>query len=213
MADGLGEADSADRACGTDRARGADRAYGIGGGPIRRVSVVGVPGSGKTTFGGRLAAVLAVPIVELDAIIHQAGWNDLALAEFRSRVTEAIAGESWVVDGNYPNVLDLVWARADTVIWLDPPRRVAMRRVIARTLRRALTRQQLWNGNREPLTNFYRWDPELNIIRWTWVKYPEYAVGYRRAMDHPAHDRLRFIRLATARQGKELIGALRRAGA
>ena len=38
-----------------------------------------------------------------------------------------------------------------------------------RTIRRAVTREQLWNGNREPLRNFTRWAPEENIIRWTWV--------------------------------------------
>jgi hypothetical protein len=82
----------------------------------------------------------------------------------------AVAAPAWVVDGNYSVVRDLVWDRADAVVWLDLPRRLVMRRVILRTLRRAVTREALWNGNREPMTNFSRLDPKVDIIRWTWVR-------------------------------------------
>lgn len=164
---------------------------------MRRISIVGVPGSGKTTIGRQLAASLDVPFVELDAIFHQPGWEALPRDLFRERVSEALDAGGWVVDGNYSAVKDLVWQRADTVVWLDLPRRTVMRRVILRTLRRSITRQSLWNGNREPLTNFYRLDPEKNIIRWTWVKHPEYAERYGAAMHDAEHGHLRFVRLGT----------------
>jgi adenylate kinase family enzyme len=167
---------------------------------MRRVSVVGSPGSGKTTFGRRLANQLDVPYVELDAIFHQPGWNDLPSDVFRARVSEALAGDGWVVDGNYSAVRDLVWEAADTVVWLDLPRRVVMRRVALRTLRRAITRERLWNGNREPFTNLYRLDPEKNIIRWTWVKHADYATRYSDASGDPANGHLRFVRLFSQEQ-------------
>ncbi len=172
---------------------------------MRRISVVGSPGSGKTTFGRALASSLGIPFVELDAIAHQPGWKELAPAAFEARVIEATSGDAWVVDGNYEVVRDLVWERADTVIWFDLPRRVVMYRVILRTIRRLLTREELWNGNREPLTNLYRWDPERNIIRWTWVMYPHYVDRYSRAMDDPPRPGLRFIRLASGHDARELI--------
>ena len=84
-------------------------------------------------------------------MFHQPGWEPLPEDEFRRVVEAAAAGDSWVMDGNYSAVRPLVWARADTVVWLDLPRRTVMRQVIWRTLRRAVTRQELWNGNREPL--------------------------------------------------------------
>jgi adenylate kinase family enzyme len=164
-------------------------------GRMRRVSLVGAPGSGKTTVGRNLAASLGVPFVELDAIFHQPQWAELSRDDFRDRVGTAVAAPAWVIDGNYSVVRDLVWDRADTVVWLDLPRRLVMRRVILRTLRRAVTRETLWNGNREPLTNFYRLDPQQNIISWTWVKYATYFERYEAAMDDPANDRLRFVRL------------------
>jgi len=163
-----------------------------------RVSVVGAPGSGKTTIGRRLAASLDVPFFELDAIFHQAGWADLPRDVFRARVREVLDTDGWVIDGNYSAVQDLVWQRADTVLWLDLPRHVVMQRVVLRTLRRAITRERLWNGNREPLTNFYRLDPEKNIIRWTWIKHPEYVERYGAAERDPANAHLRFVRLASS---------------
>lgn len=162
---------------------------------MHRVSVVGIPGSGKTTVGRRLAASFGVPFVELDSIFHQPGWVELPVDDFRKRVTEALTAPAWVVDGNYSAVRDLVWQRADTVVWLDLPRRRVMYRIILRTVRRALTRERLWNGNREPLSNFYRLDPAKNIIRWTWVKYADYTERYGTAMQDPAYSHLTFVRL------------------
>jgi adenylate kinase family enzyme len=162
---------------------------------MRRVSIVGSPGSGKTTVGRQLAASLGTGYVELDSIFHQPGWTELPTDEFRRRVAAVVEGETWVVDGNYTAVRDLVWDRADTIVWLDLPRRLVIRRVVARTLRRAVTRQQLWNGNREPLSNVYRLDPERNIIRWSWLMHPDYTARYTAAMADPSRAHLRFIRL------------------
>jgi len=176
-------------------------------GRMQRVSLVGAPGSGKTTVGRKLAESLGVPFVELDAIFHQPHWTELSRDDFRERVGTAVAAPEWVVDGNYSVVRDLVWDRADTVVWLDLPRRLVMRRVILRTLRRAVTREALWNGNREPMTNFYRLDPEANIIRWTWVKYATYFERYEAAMRDPANDRLRFVRLRAPQQIDAFLAA------
>ena len=88
-------------------------------GVVRRVSVVGNSGSGKSTLASALAEHLEVPWIELDSIYHQPGWIPLPAPDFRARVEAAAAGDAWVIDGNYTAVRDLVWARADTVVWLD----------------------------------------------------------------------------------------------
>lgn len=171
------------------------------------MSIVGVPGAGKTTVGRQLARALGVPFVELDQIFHQPGWHELPLDEFRARVAEAVAGGRWVVDGNYSAVRDLAWARADTVVWLDLPRWLIMRRVVARTLRRVVTREELWNGNREPLGNLYRVDPTKNIIRWAWVRYPVYRERYAAAMVDPANQHLTFVRVRTPPEIEALLAS------
>lgn len=167
---------------------------------MRRVSVVGCPGSGKSTLGRKVATQLDVPFVELDGIFHQPGWQELPRDEFRARVSEQTASDGWVIDGNYNSaVQDLVWARADTVVWIDLPRSTVMRRVIRRTVRRAVRREELWNGNREPMANFYRWS-DKNIILWAWTHYPSYRERYLSAMTDPSCSHLDFIHLRSPQE-------------
>lgn len=61
---------------------------------MRRISLVGVSGSGKTTVGRQLAAALDVPFIELDSLFHQPGWTDLPHDEFRRRVSEALKADA-----------------------------------------------------------------------------------------------------------------------
>jgi adenylate kinase family enzyme len=140
---------------------------------------------------------LALPYVELDAFMHQPGWQPRPDDEFMDEIERATTGPAWVVDGNYRRFVieGPVWNRADTVVWLDLPRRTAMRQVVVRTIRRAVTREVLWNGNREPLTNFTSLDPYKNIIVWTWVNHDKYTERYAHAMTDPVWAHLRFVRL------------------
>jgi adenylate kinase family enzyme len=162
---------------------------------VQRVSVVGNSGSGKSTLAAALAEHLPAPWIELDSIFHQPGWAELPGAEFRARVEALAAGDAWVIDGNYSAVRDLVWARADTVVWIDLPRPLVMYRIISRTLRRAVLRQELWNGNREPWSNWLTLDPERSIIMWSWTQHAKYRVRYGGAMADPALSHLTFVRL------------------
>jgi adenylate kinase family enzyme len=158
--------------------------------------VVGNSGSGKSTLARELASRLGVPFLELDSVYHQPGWEPLAKDEFQRLVTERVSEDGWVIDGNYSAVRPIVWARADTVVWLDPPRWAVMRQVAWRTARRAVTRQELWNGNREPLSNFFSWDPERSVISWAWHSHAKYRARYGAAAADPANSHLTFIRLA-----------------
>ena len=122
---------------------------------MQRVAIVATAsGCGKTTVGRSLAAILGVPFVELDAIHWQAGWRELDADDLRRRVAPLVARDAWVIDGSYRGKLgDLVLEAADTVVWLDLPRRVWLPRLVVRTLRRVILREVLWNGNRESLWN------------------------------------------------------------
>jgi adenylate kinase family enzyme len=172
---------------------------------MRRVSLVGNSGSGKSTLGRALADRLGLPFVELDSIFHQPGWTPLAPDVFAARVASVADGDGWVLDGNYPAVRPLVWARADTVVWVDPPRHVVMRRLLVRTVRRGLTRRELWNGNRESLRNLLSRDPDVNILRWASLKHAEYRATYSAAADDPAYGHLRFVRIANPADASRLL--------
>ncbi|MET7396098.1 shikimate kinase [Dactylosporangium sp. NPDC005572] len=172
---------------------------------MRRVSVVGNSGSGKTTVGRALATGLGVPFVELDGIFHQPGWQPLGTPEFRDRVSAACAGDGWVIDGNYSAVRDLIWARADTVVWFDLPRRTMMRQLLFRTLRRGLTGTELWNGNRERLGDLLSTDPQESILRWAWARHETYRTRYRTAATAPEWSSLTFVRIASRTDARHLL--------
>ncbi len=118
---------------------------------MQRIVVIGTSGSGKTTLARRLAHLLGYPHVELDALHWEANWVEAQLEIFRERVTRALAGECWVMDGNYSKARDIAWGRADTIIWLDFPLALSLWRLLRRTMRRIFLRERLWNGNRESL--------------------------------------------------------------
>jgi adenylate kinase family enzyme len=118
----------------------------------RRINVVGTSSVGKTTMAAALAELLGVPHVELDALHWEPNWTEAPTPVLRERVRESIAGDAWVVDGNYALVRDLVWARAEAVVWLDLPLRSVLWRYLRRTTRRVRGREVLWSGNREHLS-------------------------------------------------------------
>ncbi len=174
---------------------------------VRRVSVVGTSGSGKSTVARRLSAILDVPHLELDGIHHLPDWEPLPREEFQRVVGAKAAADGWVIDGNYGSVRSLVWARADTVVWLDLPKRTVMRQVIWRSLRRVASREELWNGNRERWRNFFSWNPEQSVISWAWHKYAEDRARYAAAAADPANARLRFVRLTSRRAVDRFLDA------
>jgi adenylate kinase family enzyme len=181
---------------------------------VRRVSVVGNSGSGKTTFARDLAARVGVPAIELDAINHQPGWVELSIDEFRAEVDRLLPADGgWVVDGNYRSrVGELVRSRADTVVWLDYPRWFAMQRVVRRTLRRVVTREELWNGNREPWSNLFSWDSQRSIIAWTWTQHGAYRRQFEAELVDPASAHLTYVRLRSAAAARRWLGAVRPPG-
>ena len=133
---------------------------------MKRVSVIGGSCTGKTTLSRELARRLGVPHIELDALHHDAGWQEAPAEVLQARVDAALAAapDGWVVDGNYHGKIGTsVVGRADTVVLLDLPQRVALRRVLWRTASRVVTGKELWNGNRETLRNALSRD---SIIWW-----------------------------------------------
>lgn len=178
---------------------------------MRRVSVVGTSGAGKSRLAQALAQRLAVPYVELDALMHQPGWAPRPDSEFMDEVEQATSQSGWVVDGNYMRFVieGPVWKRADTVVWLDFPRLTVMRRLFLRTLRRAVTREKLWNGNREPLSNFLLFDPKKSIIAFAWVKHDEFGQRYEAALSDPMWRDITFIRLRSPAKVRSWLESIR----
>ncbi len=165
---------------------------------MRRIVIGGTSGSGKTTLARELATLLDIPHVELDAFQWQPGWTPLDKDIFRDQLALALAGDDWVVDGNYFGYHDLTHARADTLVWLDYPLPLVLWRVSVRTARRLIERTELWNGNRERLRSVFSRD---SIILWALTSYGRNRRRYHQMMDHPGSDaaHLRIIHLRSPR--------------
>jgi adenylate kinase family enzyme len=177
---------------------------------VRRVSVVGVSGSGKSWLASKVASVLSSPYLELDAVRHQPGWRELPDAEFLELVSGFVEQDRWVVDGNYFSVVteQAVWPVADTVVWVDLPRAAVMRQVMWRTVKRGVLRQELWNGNRESLRDMFRWDPYKSIIRWSWTSYGTVRERCQAAMSDGRSQHLEFIRLRSQSEMRRFLDNL-----
>lgn len=143
----------------------------------RRIRIVGTSGSGKSRLAADVARATGLPRLELDAVFWDAGWRHRDPDEARRIVAAFVAAHSrgWVVDGNWTTRLDGMLdppAGSDVVVWLDHDRPTVMRRVVGRTLRRGILREELWHGNRERPSRWLRRDPEENIVRWAWTQHP-----------------------------------------
>ena len=163
---------------------------------MQRVAVVGTTGSGKTTLAARLALCLGLPHTELDALHWDADWTPSPL--FRERVAGALQAPRWVVDGNYGVVRDIVWGRADTLVWLDYPFHVVMRQLTRRTSRRVLRQETLWNGNRERF--WAQFASRDSIFLWAlrthWAKRRKYET----LLADPRYAHLTLVRLHTPKE-------------
>jgi adenylate kinase family enzyme len=175
---------------------------------VRRINVIGSSGAGKTTVSAALARRLGSQHLELDSIHHLADWEPIDPGALRSKVGEFVAGEAWVVDGNYSIVRDIVWARVDTVVFLDLPRWRVMTRLVPRTLRRTALREELWNGNRERWRNLVSTRPEQNLLLWSWTRHDLQRQRFAEAQADPAWSHIRFIRLASAGQIDRFVASV-----
>jgi adenylate kinase family enzyme len=173
---------------------------------MRRIVVVGTSGSGKTALARGISRRLAIPHVELDALHWEPNWTMAPPAVLRERVAQAVGAAAWVVDGNYAAVRDLVWSRADSVVWLDFVLPVILWQLARRTFTRVVTQEALWSGNRERLTTaLFSRD---SIFLWALQTYRKHREEYPRLLSHPEHAHLTAVRLRSPRAARAWLSSL-----
>jgi adenylate kinase family enzyme len=123
---------------------------------MKRVVVIGTTGSGKSRLAEELSQRTGLRVIELDRLYWGRDWQGAPVELFRHRVEREIKDDGWIVVGNYGQVRDLVWPAADTLVWLDLPFPLVMSRLVRRTVKRALTKEELWGtGNTESLVRSF----------------------------------------------------------
>lgn len=178
--------------------------------PGRRIVVLGVSGCGKSTLARILAARLDLDRIELDAEHWLRGWRARPRDELRARIIQRLdqadaTCDGWVVDGNYESLVgDLVWPRAETLVWLDYPLTRTLWQVTTRTARRVLTREPLFGGeNRESLRIALS---RNSIIRWSLATWATRRLSYTEHLREPPHG-LQLVQLRSRAETERWLAA------
>ena len=93
---------------------------------MKRIIVIGCPGSGKSTFSMALRDKLGIPLYHLDMMYWNADKTKVERAVFLERLSAALAEDEWIIDGNYASTMELRLVACDTVFFLDYPSAVCL---------------------------------------------------------------------------------------
>lgn len=138
-----------------------------------RILIIGSSGAGKSTFAKQLAMRTKLPLIHLDQLYWQPGWQKTERDVFREKLLNKLQKECWIIDGNFDSTLELRAQYADLVIFLNYPTWISFSRAIKRTIiHRGKTRPDMANGCPEKIDwEFAKWiwrynvDVKPNIIK------------------------------------------------
>lgn len=159
---------------------------------MQRISIIGTSGSGKTTLARQISQITAIPHIELDYLRWEPDWKLVSQDVWSERILHALAGDRWIVDGNCSQIHNIIWSRADTVIWLDYSLAIILQRLLWRTLRRVITQEAVCNGNYET------WKTTLSrdsIVLWAIQTYRRRQKEYPLLLSKLEYSHLKVIHL------------------
>lgn len=128
----------------------------IEGDTMKKILIIGCPGSGKSSLAVWLSKELSLPLVHLDKINWLNNQEYLSRDKFNNQLTNELMKKEWLIDGNYNRTLEKRITHADTVIWLDLPKQVCLFRII----KRYITNHHKVNSHGNPDT-----------ISWSFIKF------------------------------------------
>lgn len=169
-----------------------------------RVVIIGPSGSGKTTLAFNLAAKLNAQAIDLDDLYWRPGWQIAPADEFRAATAAATNAPQWVVAGNYTGIRDIVWEKADTLIWLDYSLARTFNQLARRSLMRMLDKKPICNGNTETLAKTLSDD---GVLYWMLKTYHEKRRENLDIFAHPERypNIANFIRLRSPAETRGLL--------
>ena len=158
---------------------------------LARVAVVGTSCAGKSTLARALADQLDSTHIELDANYWGPNWTPIDAEIFRRRIDELTSRPSWVCDGNYSMVRDLVWQRATAIVWLNYSLPMVFSRALQRTLKRCMRRSPLFAGNRETFRQSFL--SRDSILLWVLQTHRSHQREYPKRFAEAAHAHLHVV--------------------
>lgn len=163
-----------------------------------RVLVIGPCGAGKSTLSAALGQRLGLPVHHMDQLNWRSGWVESSKDELRTRLDAIVAGDRWLIDGNYGGTMEPRLARADTVVYLDYPIRLCLWRLLRRIWTyRGRTRPDMTEGCPE------RFDLAFFFYVLTWNRGPRVRTE-EKLKDHKG----KIVRLKSPRALQAWLDAL-----
>ena len=128
---------------------------------MRRVSIIGSGGAGKSTLARQLGEITGLPVIHLDRLYWKAGWTETPKDIWKEKVESLVKGDEWIIDGNFGGTMEVRLSASDTVIFLDFPRLLCTYRAVKRAITfRNKTRPDMGPGCNEKF--------DLEFLRWVW---------------------------------------------
>ncbi|MFI9627068.1 adenylate kinase [Streptomyces sp. NPDC052042] len=172
---------------------------------MQKVALFGAPATGKTTLAARLASELGFRHTDLDDLLFTFD-GALPLAEFRRQAAEITSGDAWIVEGNFSKLADVVWHRADVLVWLDFPLSLIVSRIVRRSLRQLTGREDSAQARR--LTWGRAFFGRRSLLRSAVRKYRNNRPRYVRQVDETAALGVEVVRLRSPREVERWMAAL-----
>jgi adenylate kinase family enzyme len=163
---------------------------------VQRVAVVGPGGAGKTTFARQLADRTQLPVIHLDEHFWRPGWEPTPRDEWRAIQERLLAGDRWIVDGNYGGTLETRLQRADTVIVFGIARTRCVTRAFLRSVR---------NRGRAVQADGCPEHVDREFLRWIW-RFPRDS---KPRLDAALYEHAQHTRVITFRNPREVRAFLR----
>lgn len=131
---------------------------------VKKITIVGGPGTGKTTLAQKLGEILNLPVIHIDAVNYKPNWEEVRKEKRDKLILEKIKNEKWISDGNYSSTLKERIEKSDLIIWLDYSSLDIIKGVFSRNIKNFNKEKQEIPGCKER-------------IDWKFFKY---VVTYRR---------------------------------
>lgn len=154
---------------------------------MKRVMIIGSPGTGKSTFAKRLAAKTDLPLQHIDYYYHDSTKRYHAdKTAWEAFVLVMISKDKWIIDGNYGKTMAQLMKRADTIIYFDMPRRIAVWGVIKRRI-------AAFSTTRTDMPIGWKETANWRFLQYVWRFRAKYATQTEQLLaNHPGKTIVRF---------------------
>jgi adenylate kinase family enzyme len=173
---------------------------------MKKLAIIGTTGSGKSTLARRISKKCGHVYIDLDDLHHLPGWKQRSDEEFSNLVEKATCAESWVCAGNYSRVRDIVWGRADGLIWLDIPFWPNFFQLFKRTILRSYKGDIICNGNKETLARQFL--TRDSILWWFLKTWHKNRKRYAEVFEKPVYyQHLTLVRFHSLKEAEEWLAS------